>query len=268
MQSSAANLCASLAAVLAGLILQKLAQPLDFALCFLLASAAMLISLFWLRLTREQESPPSEGASQQEFWRSAAGILRGDSNFRWFLAARMLSQVAVMAYAFYTVYAVRRLGMSEMTVGVMTSLLMGVQIVASPLMGWIGDRWSHRYLFEIGVAAATASALLAWFAPGPDWFYLVFALAGIGNVAVWTISLAMILDFGSEAQRPAYIGLANTLVAPTTILAPLIGGWLAELAGFPAAFVAAAAGGIVTMLVLHFLVRDPRGPAPVSVRPL
>ena len=38
-----------------------------------------------------------------------------------------------------------------------------------------------------------ASALVAWWAPSYEWFYLVVILAGIANVAVWTVGLAMTL---------------------------------------------------------------------------
>ena len=90
------------------------------------------------------------------------------------------------------------------------------------------------------------------------WFILVFILAGVANVAVWTIGLTMILEFGTEADRPAYIGMANTLVAPATILAPLLGGWLADRAGYPAAFFLSALGGVATLIVLQLRVRDPK----------
>jgi MFS family permease len=148
--------------------------------------------------------------------------------------------------------------MSEVVVGVMTGVLMGVQIVANPIMGWLGDHYGHRMVMAIGLLAASLSGLLAWFAPHPGWFYLVFFLAGIANVAVWTIGLAMVLEFGSESERPAYIGLSNTLIAPATIIAPLIGGLLAQRTGYPAAFIASALGGIIAALMLYRQVQDPR----------
>ena len=60
----------------------------------------------------------------------------------------------------------------------------------------------------------------------------------------------MTLKFGTLAERPAYIGLANTLIAPVTILAPLLGGWLADYAGFEYTFVLSAICGVVTAIVL------------------
>jgi hypothetical protein len=40
--------------------------------------------------------------------------------------------------------------------------------------------------------------------------------------------MTMTVDFSSEDERPFYIGLAQTLTAPATIIAPLIGGWIAD----------------------------------------
>ena len=259
IQSAAANLLATGSAVAAGYILTRVDSPLDFSVCFLLASIAMLLSWLALSGTREPATPLTTlPDSSLAFSRRLAAILKRDNNFRWFLAVRMLSQFGMLGFSFYTVYAVTVLGMSELTVGVMTAVLLGVQIIANPLMGWLGDRYSHRLVMLSGLLAASLSGLLAWYAPHPNWFYLVFFLAGIANVAVWTIGLAMILEFGTEPERPAYIGLANTLIAPATILAPLLGGVLAESGGYPAAFIASSVGGLFSAFLLFKLVRDPR----------
>jgi MFS family permease len=259
LQSAAANLLSSGAAILAGLILAQWIAPRNFSLVFLLAAASMGISFFFLSRTREPESVrPDPPIPTQMFWSKLGGILKRDGNFRWFLGARMLSQLAVVAFSFYTVYVVRYHGLSEVEVGVMTGVLLGVQTLANPLVGWIGDHWSQRLALEIGAGAAALSALMAWWAPSPGWFYLVFTLAGIANAALWTVTLAMTLKFGQEAERPAYIGLSNTLVAPATILAPLLGGILADRLGYAAAFQASAIGGLATVAVLQFFVRDPQ----------
>ena len=258
-QAAVANLFASGTAVIAGFLLEQIASPIDFGLCFLLASASMTISWFFLSRAREHPRPAPVGNSEQRsIWENAGRILRSDRNFRWFLLARILSQLAMMALAFYTVYAVRVHGMSEAIAGLMTGALMAIQFIASPVMGWIGDRKGHRVVLEVGSLSAVSGALLAWWAPEIRWFFPVFLLAGIANVATWTTPMAMTIEFGSEDDRPAYIGLANTLIAPGAIAAPLLGGWLADQAGYPATFLASAAAGLATILVLHFAVRDPR----------
>ncbi|MDE3087782.1 MAG: MFS transporter [Chloroflexota bacterium] len=259
VQSAAANLFASGSAIAAGIFLQRFETPVNFALCFLMTSIAMAVSWFFLASTREETTAPSPTASDaRPFWDRMGTILKRDANFRWFLAARMLSQIGVMAFGFYTVYAVRHHGMDGWTAGLMTATLTATQIVANPLMGWIGDHWGHRAAMALGALAAAGSALLAWLAPGIAWFYPAFVLAGIANVAAWTIAIAMTLEFSTGADRPAYIGLANTLIAPSTILAPLFGGWLADTAGYHAMFLLSVIGGLATALVFHAMLGDPR----------
>jgi len=260
MQSAFANVLASLSAVAAGYILENYSSPLDFTICFLLASLGMVISFAMVAQTREQDSPPEHviSSTRQEFSKDALAILRRDHNFRWFLVVRLISQLAMMSSAFYIVYAVDRISMSDQTAGLLTSVLMFAQVIANPLLGWIADRWSHPIVLKIGAVAAALASLVAWIAPGLNWFYLIFILTGIANVSMWAVTMAMMMEFGSEAERPLYIGLANTLVAPATILAPLLGGWLAESGGFTSTFAVSALCALATFLILQFLMKDPR----------
>jgi MFS family permease len=95
-------------------------------------------------------------------------------------------------------------------------------------------------------------------AQGVAWFFPIFILAGIANVAAWTVPLSMTLEFSSESQRPTYIGLSNTLIAPSTFIAPLLAGLLIDNVSYQAAFLASAIAGIATLLVLVMGVKDPR----------
>jgi MFS family permease len=250
-QSALANLFASGSGVAAGLLLERLDLPLNYTVCFLLAGIAMAFSYVFLALTREPDSPVEEiSLPTGDFYRNLVGILKRDIRFRWFLVVRGLSQISVVAFAFYTVYAVRHMGMNEATAGLMMGVYTFGQIAANPIMGWIGDRWNHPVVMTVGALAASLSAVVAWTAPQLSWFYLAFILAGVANVSIWTIGLAMTLQFGTLSERPAYIGLSNTLIAPVSILAPLFGGWLADFAGFEYTFILSAACGLVTALVL------------------
>jgi MFS family permease len=259
LQSAGASLLSSLSAVLSGLLLANSSSQRGYVLCFIFASLSMAASFFALASTREEHSQPVEiHPDRATFQKNLVAILRRDSNFRWFLIVRSLSMFAVMAFSFYTVYAVRRHHMEVAVAGLMMGIYTFGQIFANPLMGWIGDHWSNAAVMKIGLLGAGLSALVAAWAPSLGWFYLVFALAGIANVSVWTIAMTMTMQFGQESERPAYIGMANTLVAPVTILAPLLGGWLADAAGFQITFIVAGICGLATALILHGMVRDPQ----------
>lgn len=261
MQSSLANLMSSGGAVLAGAILGSVESPQDFALCFAIAGVSMGISFLFISSTREPESAASISTTHRDwgmFLQGLKRILRTDGNFRWFVVARILGQTAAVGIAFYTIYAVRAFDMDAETAGLMTGVMMLAQTVANPLLGWLGDRWSHRAMFALGAITAALSAVLALAATGIGWFYPIFALAGLAQATLWTTVMAMTVQFGAERDRPYYIGLSNTLVAPATLFAPIIGGWLADLAGFQATFMLAIVTGALTTLLLMFVVRDPR----------
>lgn len=258
-QAAVANLFISISAVGAGYLLNWYDAPYGFMYCFLIASLFFAVSWFALALTREptdHEKVIEEKSSP--FWHGAGRILRRDDNFRWFLVVRTLSQFASMGFAFYIVYALRRFQMDTVTAGYLTAALTISQTIANAGMGWLGDRVGHRYMLLLGAAAAASSSVLAWFAQSLAWFFPIFILAGLANVSIWTNSMSMTVDFSGEAERPFYIGLAQTLTAPATILAPLLGGWIADALGFVSTFALSAALSIVMMGILFFLVRDPR----------
>ncbi len=258
-QAAIANLFISAAAVGAGYLLSLYASPIDFMYCFLMTCVFFTISWFALSLTREpadyekvvEENPPP-------FWHGAGRILQRDRNFDWFLAARILSQFATMGFAFYIVYGLRRYEMDTVTAGFLTATLTISQTVANASMGWLGDRIGHRWMLIFGAGAATLSSFLAWFAPSLAWFYPVFILTGFANVSIWTNGMTMTVDFSDDKDRPFYIGLAQTLTAPATIIAPLIGGWIADAYGFTITFALSTILSIVMMSILIFMVKEPR----------
>lgn len=258
MQSAAFNGLAGLAAIAAGFMLERLASPWDFALCFVGTLIFFLLSFLALAQVRERESDKPEVEDHpQAFWGQSWNILKRDRNFTAFLAVRSISQFAGMGISFYLVYSVKELGMSESLAGIMTSVLLISQVAFAPLMGRLGDRWSHRGVMILGGLGAATSAAIAWMANSVGWFYPVFLLAAVAIVAIWTIPIALTVSFAKEHERPLYIGLSNTVSAPATIVAPIIGGWIADTAGYDAMFIVSAVCGLLMAGALIFFVKDP-----------
>jgi MFS family permease len=258
-QAALANVPMSVAAIAAGYILDKVHDPVNFSICFTLTVVGMGLSMVFLGLTREPvDNEKIVPAHQPSPWKGGLEILRRDRNFSNFLIVRLLSQFATMGFAFYIVYGLRRFGMSDLTAGLLTAAVTITSTIANALMGWLGDRLGHRAMLIAGSVAVTLSSLIAWGAPSLNWMYLVFILSGLANVAYWTIGMAITTEFGTEETRPTYIGLSNTLVAPFTIIAPLLGGWIADTAGFQTTFMVSAVGGLIIAGLLIWLVRDPR----------
>ena len=259
-QSAGSNLLASLGAYAAGLILVAIRPPFDFATCFFITTALYALSWYFLNLTREKSSVVStEDIPPQPLWQDIKTILKNDKSFRNFLISRFFSQFGLMATAFYSVYAVKVLGMSSIQVGIMTSILMITQVIANPLLGRLSDNWSRKWVLVLGSLSSAASAILALVIKDTNLFALPFILFGIAATAFWTIRITISLEFGEEIQRPTYVGLANTMISPATILAPLIGGILADSLGYPVTFITSAVLALISTVILIVLVKDPHG---------
>ncbi len=260
MQSAGVNSFGAGGALVASFILGALAFPHNFSLLFLIAGLSLMVSFVFLALTYEPESQPQdivERVPWREFGQRLKGILRQNANFRWFLIARSLTSLSVTAVSFFTIYGVRQYEMTAEFASIMTSVLLMTQTLSSVFIGWIGDRWGHRRVLVFGNLATVLSIVIALMAPDASWFYLVFGLTGLVNAVRWSAIMSLTVQFGSVAERPIYIGMANTLIAPVTIFAPIIGGWLVDAVSFDLTFSIFALAGLLSMLVYMVLMEDP-----------
>jgi MFS family permease len=258
-QAAVANLLISGAAIGAGYLLDWYDSPFDFVACFLIA--ALFFALSWVALAFTRELTDHDKVIEENptpFWQGAGKILKRDTNFNWFLIARTLSQFATMGFSFYIIYALRRFQMDAVTAGYLTAALTIAQTVANAGMGWLGDKFGHRAMLILGAVAAAVSSFLAWMAPSLAWFFPIFILSGFANVSIWMNGMTMATTFSDEMDRPFYIGLAQTLTAPATMIAPILGGWIADTQGFGVTFALSMILSVVMLGTLVFIIKDPR----------
>ena len=260
IQSACVNLFGAGGALLASVILERLAFPESFSLLFTLAGISLLVSFVGLAMTYESKSH-SRHVAQPVQWREFGGrlrqILRADDNFRWFLIARALTAVSLTAISFYTIYGIRKFDMSPEVAGVLTSVLLVSNTLSSSVIGWIGDRWGHRRVLIAANLLTVLAISVAMASNDVNWFYIVFAFTGFVNSAQWSTIMTITVQFGSVAERPYYIGMANTFIAPVTVFAPIIGGWLVDAVNFELTFAVFALAGLLSVLVYGIAMEDP-----------
>ena len=248
-----------------GRILDIYVYPGNFALLFVLAFVAIMISWVGLALNRE---PPSEIVKHPlpmlRYFRQLPAIFRTNQNYRRFFISRTVIQFGAMSIGFFTVYGSERFALDGASVGALTAVLVAGQALMGPLWGLLGDRLGHKIVLTMAAFALALASLVAWLAPSQAWLFVTFFLLGAYLAADWVSSLNIILEFCAPEDRPTYIGLTNTLFAPTIVLAPLVGAWIATVAGYPqlmfVSMTFAAAGGLLLAVWVH----EPRRPRPVS----
>jgi MFS family permease len=247
------------AAVYVGRILDAYLFPDNFVLLFGLAFFFATISWVGLILNRE---PPSETVKESVplvvYLRRLPAVLRRDRNYGRFLVSRSTVQLGTMAAAYYTAYGIERLADDGRGIGVLTGFSIGSVAVMNLVWGLIGDRYGHKLVLAGGAVCLVCAPLAAYFADSQTGLAIAFVLGGAYIAADMVSGLNIILEFCAPADRPTYIGLTNTLLAPVVTLAPLIGGWLATTGGYQPLFVTASVIAVCGALLLIFWVREPR----------
>jgi MFS family permease len=252
-------LLAVVGAALAGRVLAAWSFPDNFAICFLLAFLAMMVSYVGLMLNREPDSETIKtGTPLVAYLKQLPEVLRRDRNYLHFLIARSVGILGAMASGFYIVYGSERWGISGVEVGIMTAVLTGSQAVMNLAWGLIADRLGHKIVLSLGAVSLALAAVAASLVASPEWLWVTFALLGASLAAGTVSNLNIILEFCAPEDRPTYIGLTNTLLAPVAVLSPILGGALATLAGYQGLFVLAAACGAGAAVLMAVWVREPR----------
>jgi MFS family permease len=260
LSNFAANVAGFGASLLIAEVLARVAAPASYGICFL--GATVCVGLSWVALTLVRERVAARAAAPvplRDYLGRMPGLLRRDRNLSWFLAARALGLTGAMASGFYTVYALRAWDAPASQAGVFTAMLLLGQSLGTLTLGWVGDHAGHRLVLLIGMTAAAGATAMALVAPSLGAFGLVFVLYGVQSAAVNVSALNVLLEFSPTPDaRPTYVGLGTTAMAPMAFAAPLVGGVLADAAGFRAMFVVSLVFAVAGLGTLAALVRDPR----------
>jgi len=240
--------------------------PYNYALLFCASSSLLLLALACFSLVKE---PAHEAQSQRQPWRTylpkMGRLFREDRQFRLINVVRLLMAVAGLSIPFYVVHATNVLGLGGQYIGLFVSAQVLGGLIASMAMGYLNEKSGSRIVTQLTVALGLVSPLLAlavhWIpiqaALTPYVYSLVFLFIG-GNYAGYMQGfMNLVLDIAPPQDRPAYIGLYNTLGGTVVTAAPLVGGWILQATSYPILFSVTAAG-IIASLLLSFTLREPR----------
>ena len=210
--------------------------PNNYAVLFgaagVLFAFSILPGLFFHELPggKALEKLPSLG----EFLPGLGRVLRDDVPFRAFIVTRMFTSLFLMAAPFYIGYATVQLGLSsEVAVPVLLAMQTIGSVAGALTYTWLGAR-SNLLVIRLalgGAALLPICALLAGMV-GPLPLYFGFLVSGLVTSSLFSGYLNWIVGYADPDQRPIYVGLSNTMIAVFALIAPIIGGTIAQNLGY------------------------------------
>jgi MFS family permease len=248
---------------LAVAILASVAYPHNFALIFGIGAVWIWASYGFITLTREPARPAATHSQRinREYGQHLLSILRRDVNFRTYLVSRWLAYFGGMATGFIAVYAVEQFDLPDAVAAIYTGILYAASVAGYGVGGTLGDRLGHRRVMQLaGVTwiAALSTMLIVTVTQATGLLYVVFVLLGLSNAIGVVSDFNLAMEFGPEAERPTYVGLARTSTGPALLIAPLIGGLIAQAIGYPTLFMTSLFFAASGLYLLTRRVKEPR----------
>lgn len=243
--------------------------PQNYALLFGLACASAIAGLACFSMVREPPSAdtPPAGALRDQL-RLLPTLWHGRPHLTRFILYRVLSRLGAIATPFYILYARLDLGISEAMSGDYMAIIGAGLLLSNLLWARFSDRRGNRLLLRLGAILGSAAPLVALGLPALGLrgqlnayaFAAVFVLAGLGDACMGIGVSSYMLELLPERDRPAGLGLINTIAGVASMLT-IAGGTLADLLGYPALFLLAAALSVGSVAVSWFLA-EPRRESP------
>jgi MFS family permease len=216
-----------------------------------LAAAIFAVGMFPILLVQEPPgSPPRPPHPLREQLAELPRVLIDDRAFRHFVLGLCCAALGTMSSGFLVVYGVRELGAPDELAGWYTATLFIVQIGASMALGWLGDRRGFAAVGTAVVLATVAQSVIALFAPDALWLILAFVAQGVVGSGAMLARLTGPMDYAPPERRPSYVALSAAMVGPCAALAPLLGGPIVDLLGYPWLFGVSAATTLVALPLL------------------
>jgi MFS family permease len=170
--------------------------------------------------------------------------------FRRYITVRLLIGLTGIALPFYSVYAKNVLGAEAGMAGIYAAVTGGAKLLSNIGWGWISDHKGNRLVMQLMLAGKGLTVLLALVLVGlvsfskPEGAWLpylalpLFFLDGAVFPAGILAGSNFLTELVSDAERPIYLGLANTLSGVVTLLS-VLGGLLVDWLGYAGLFAAA-----------------------------
>ncbi len=147
--------------------------------------------------------------------------------------------------------------LSDEQLGRVGSAFMWVYALASPLAGFVGDRFRRKTLILSGLLFWSVICAATALSTRYEHLVLFRALEGFGEAFYFPASMALVSSFHGPKTRSRAMGLHQSSVYIGTGLGGYLGGAMGQHFGWRSSFYWLGAGGIVLGLALYRLLREP-----------
>ena len=242
-------------AVITGLILTKIVYPTNYGYMFTIGFIGVSISYIFLNLNIEPKIERQSSTINNGIFDRIKNTLGKDRNFGIYLINRGFAYMSSMGMAFITVYGIQRFNMPISQSATFTAVMLVSEIIGFGIWGSLGDKEGYKRVIEICNTFSVIGLFSLLFVNTVWALFIVFGILSFAHSGEFIADQNFAMEFGSEEDRPTYIGLSKTLTGPFFLVSPIIGGSIIQLLGYSSMFLAALILSIIALLTIKFFVR-------------
>jgi len=259
LRTSLSGVTAAVVGSYGGVLVDRNALGNGYAATFLIAFVLTALGLAMLAFMREPETPSVRDPSPlRERLAELPHLLRSDRHFTRYFLARALGTLGRSAVPFYVLLAGQRVALTGRELGQLTAAFVLAQSVSNLGWGWLADRRGFRASFLAALAAWIGAGFLLLHAHSLAALTVGFVGLGAGLGGFMQSGQNLVLEFGSRANLPMRIAVANSASELMNVVGPLLGGLLAAAISYPAAIWAAIVFKALAFGITAFWVEEPR----------
>jgi EmrB/QacA subfamily drug resistance transporter len=132
--------------------------------------------------------------------------------------------------------------------------------ISGPIYGKLSDLYGRRPIFIWAVGLFLAASIFAGLSQEMWQFILARGLQGLGGGAVFPIAFAIIADLYPPEERAKYGALFGAVFGLSSVLGPLLGGFVTDNFGWPWIFFLNLPLGLVSLFVCFRLLPPIKNP--------
>ncbi len=149
------------------------------------------------------------------------------------------------------------LRLTDSQLGMVGSVMFLTLAMLMPLAGYAGDRWPKKWIITIGLTFWSAATLCTGFVEGLLGLVLLRGLALAAGESVYAPAAYALLAKYHRTTRSLAMSVHQAAMYLGVMTSGFLGGWLAQVWGWRAAFYGFGAGGIVLGMICVWRLRDP-----------
>jgi MFS family permease len=146
---------------------------------------------------------------------------------------------------------------TDSQIGSLTVWFMVAYMGASPVTGWLGDRFPRKPMIVIAALMISATNFFTSSVHGYDSLNFRHAMLGIGEACFGIFAPSMLADFYPENQRNRVMTIFNVAIPVGAALGILGGGMIGAKYGWRSSFVVSAVPGALIAVLVAIFVKEP-----------